>query len=200
VQISKLQPKAKNFLVMIISFNGDEGSGKSTIAKKVAEAIGYPRYYMGQIFRDMAAKRGLTLVEYLKLGETDPNIDKEVDDYLLKLAEEQSNFIIESRTAWHLIPHSLKIYLEVDEREGAKRIFKELQENNSRNEDKKVDSIEDVLKSNQRRKETDDLRYKKYYGIDIRDPKNYDFVLDTTNLSREEVLDKTMAFVKERLN
>lgn len=185
---------------MIISFNGDEGSGKSTIAKKVAEAIGYPRYYMGQIFRDMAAKRGLTLVEYLKLGETDPNIDKEVDDYLLKLAKEQSNFIIESRTAWYLIPHSLKIYLEVDEREGAKRIFKELQENNSRNEDKKVDSIEDVLKSNQRRKETDDLRYKKYYGIDIRDPKNYDFVLDTTNLSREEVLDKTMAFVKERLN
>lgn len=181
---------------MIISFNGDEGSGKSTIAQKVADDLDYPRHYMGQIFRDMAKKRGLTLVEYLKLGETDPQVDKEVDDYLLKLAEEKKDFVIESRTAWHLIPTSLKIYLKVDEEEGAKRIFKELQKNNSRNEDVKVDSVERVLASNHRRKETDDLRYKKYYGIDIRDPKNYDFVLDTTNLSKDEVFEKVLDFVK----
>jgi len=182
---------------MIISFNGDEGSGKSTIAQKVSEALGYPRYYMGQIFRDMAKKRGLALVEYLKLGETDPKVDKEVDEYLLKLAKEQTNFVIESRTAWHLIPDSLKIYLRVDEKEGAKRIFKELQKENSRNEDVEVDSIENVIASNRKRRETDDLRYKKYYGIDIRDPKNYDFVLDTTKLPREEVFKKTIAFVKK---
>ncbi|HLM83694.1 MAG TPA: cytidylate kinase family protein [Candidatus Bathyarchaeia archaeon] len=182
---------------MIISFNGDEGSGKSTIAEKVAQELGYPRYYMGQIFRDMAKKRGLSLVEYLKLGETDPNVDKEVDDYLLQIARGSSDFVIESRTAWHLIPQSLKIYLKVKEEEGAKRIFKQLQEKNSRNEDKKIDSIESVLASNRTRKETDDLRYKKYYGIDIRNPKNYDFVLDTTNLSPEEVFQKTISFIKE---
>ncbi|MDD3487002.1 MAG: AAA family ATPase [Candidatus Moranbacteria bacterium] len=185
---------------MIISFNGDEGSGKSTIAKKIAEAIEYPRYYMGQIFRDMAAKRNMTLVEYLKLGETDPSVDKEVDDHLLKLSNEQKDFVIESRTAWHLIPNSLKIYLSVDEKEGATRIFKELQEKNSRNEDSQIDSIENVLASNRRRRETDDLRYKKYYGINIRDLGNYDFVLDTTNLSPSEVFEKTLAFVKSRLS
>lgn len=187
---------------MIISFNGDEGSGKSTIAKKVAEEFGYPRYYMGQIFRDMAKKRGLTIVEYVKLGESDPQVDKEVDDYLLGLAKKENDFVIESRTAWHLIPNSLKIYLKVDEKEGARRIFKQLQEenDNSRNEIKKFESLEDIIENIRQRRETDDLRYKKYYGINIRDPKNYGLYLDTTKLSREEVFEKVMELITSRIN
>lgn len=185
---------------MIISFNGDEGSGKSTIAKLVAAEFNYPRYYMGQIFRDMAAKRNLTLVEYLKLGETDPAIDKEVDDYLINLSQKESNFIIESRTAWHFIPTSLKIYLSVDEKEGANRVFKELQKENERNEVKGDFSLEDVLKKIKERRVTDDARYLKYYHIDIRDKKNYDFILDTTNLSKEEVFDKVMEFIHLKNN
>ncbi len=180
---------------MIISINGDEGSGKSTVAKKLAIVLGLPRYYMGQILRDMAKKRNLSLVEYLKIGETDPSVDREVDNYLLELANREKSFIIESRTAWHLIPDSIKIYFQVDEIEGAKRIFKELQESNTRNEDKKTGTLEEVLESNRRRRETDDFRYQKYYGINIRDPKNYDFVLDTTRLTREEVLNKTLEFI-----
>lgn len=187
---------------MIISFNGDEGSGKSTIAKKVAEALGYPRYYMGQIFRDIAKNKGMTIAEYVKTGEEDPNVDKEVDNYLLSLAQKQTNFVAESRTAWHLIPDSLKIYLEVDEREGAKRIFKQLKEetDNSRNEMKEASTLEAVLKNIRRRRETDDLRYKKYYGINIRDPKNYDLFLDTTKLSREEVFERVLDFINKRIN
>ena len=187
---------------MIISFNGDEGSGKSTIAEKVSQEIGYPRYYMGQIFRDMAKKKGMTIAEYVKSGEEDPSVDKEVDDYLLGLAQKQADFVIESRTAWHLIPDSLKIYLKVDEKEGAKRIFKQLKKetDNSRNEIKEVNAVEDVLENIRRRRETDDLRYKKYYGINIRDPKNYDLFLDTTKLSREEVFEHVINFINKRIN
>jgi len=185
---------------MVISFNGDEGSGKSTIAKLVAAKLDWPRYYMGQIFRDMAAKRNLTVVEYAKLGETDPSIDKEVDDYLIDLSKKESDLIIESRTAWHFIPQSLKIYLKVDEKEGAARVFKELQEENKRNEIKGDFSLEDVLKKIRERRATDNARYMKYYAIDIRDEKNYDFVLDTTKLSKEEVFDKVMDFISLKNN
>lgn len=184
---------------MIISFNGDEGSGKSTIAKLVSVELDYPRYYMGQIFRDMAAKRNMTLVEYLKLGETDSSVDKEVDDYLIDLSKKESDFVIESRTAWHFIPQSIKIYLCVDENEGAKRIFKELQKENQRNEITGTFSLEDILKKIQERRLTDDTRYMKYYGINIRDEKNYDFALDTTNLSKEEVFEKVMGFIKQQV-
>lgn len=185
---------------MIISFNGDEGSGKSTIAKLVSAKLDYPRYYMGQIFRDMAAKRNLTLVEYLKLGETDPSIDKEVDDYLIDLSKKESDFVIESRTAWHFIPQSLKLYLHVDEEEGAKRVFSDLQKENQRNEIKGDFSLDDILKKIRDRRETDDARYMKYYGIDIRDEKNYDLVLDTTDLSIEEVFEKVMGFISLKLD
>jgi cytidylate kinase len=184
---------------MIITFSGDEGSGKSTVAKKIAATINYPRYYMGQIFRDIAKKKGLTLVEYVKLGETDPNVDKEVDDYLLALAKKEKDSIIEGRVAWHLIPESLKIYFKVDENEGARRIFLELNKENQRNEIQGEATLEKIITKARDRRATDDKRYKKYYGINIRDAKNYDFVLDTTDLSIEEVFEETLKFIKTKL-
>lgn len=186
---------------MIISFCGDEGSGKSTIAKKIAETIGYPRYYMGQIFRDMAKKRGMTVAGYSEFVKKDPEVDREIDDYIVKLANEQSDFVIESRTAWYFAPKSLKIYLKVSDEEGAKRIFKQLQEQeeDSRNEADKNATYDDILQNIRNRRENDDKRYKKFYDINIRDPKNYDLILDTTNLSREEVFEQILAFVKKNL-
>lgn len=185
---------------MIITLNGSEGSGKTTIAKKISEELGYKRYTTGEIFRAMAKKRNLTVVEYVKLGEIDPKIDKEVDDYVVELSKKEDNFILDSRLAWYFIPNSLKIYLEVDAYEGAKRVFNELQKDSSRNELKNIPkSIDEVLLKIRERQKTDDLRYMQYYKVNIRDKKNYDFVVDTTNLSREEVFEKTISFIKKNL-
>jgi cytidylate kinase len=180
---------------MIITFNGDEGSGKSTVAQKIAEFLDIPRFYMGQIFRDVAKKKGLTLVEYLKSGETNPDVDKEVDEYMYQLSQKNNNCVIEGRTAFHIIPHSLKIYLKVDLTEGAERVYNQLQEEDSRNEIKNEVTLEKVISKIKERRETDNKRYKMYYGIDIRDENNYDFILDTTQLSREEVFKKIEEFV-----
>lgn len=172
---------------MIISLSGALGSGKSTIAQMLADKLGWPRYYIGGLRREKAQARGLTLAEYNQLGEVDPATDQEVDIYQAALGREQDNFIVEGRTSWHFIPHSFKIYLDVEGREGAKRIFKSLQVKNNRNEDKNLTSIEAVWQSNQNRVASDKLRYQKYYNIDVYDPKNYDFYLDTTNLTPNEV-------------
>lgn len=185
---------------MIITLNGDEGAGKSTAAKKIAAELGFAFYNTGQIFRDLAKKRNLTLVEYLKLGETDSSIDREVDDFVVALSNKEDNFIIDSRMAWHFIPKSLKIYLTVDNIEGAKRIYHNLQGENSRNEIKNNASLEELVEKIKERRETDGKRYKMYYGVDIREEKNYDFVLDTTNLERNEVFDKVMGFIKTSTN
>jgi len=185
---------------MIISLSGAPGSGKSTIAKMLAEKLGWPRYYMGGLRREAAKKRGLSLAEYNKLGETDEATDKEVDEYQRELGEKQDNFIIEGRTSWYFIPHSLKIYLDVSQEAGAKRIFSNLKEKNDRNEDDNLHSWQDVLRSAQTRIASDNRRYQQYYQIDVYDKGNYDFYLDTTELDQNQVFQAVLAFVNSRLD
>jgi cytidylate kinase len=185
---------------MIISFSGAPGSGKSTIAQMLADKLAWSRYYMGGLRREEAKKRGMTLEEYNKLGEEDPATDKEIDEYVESLGRNNDNFIIEGRTCWYFIPHSLKIYLDVDKEAGAKRIFSSLQRKNDRNEASDLKSWQDVLDSNERRIASDNTRYRKYYGINAYDPKNYDFYLDTTNLTPEEVFQSVYEQVKNNLD
>lgn len=190
--------KLNNF---IISFNGQEGSGKSTIAKLVAEKLGWPRYYMGQMVRDMAAEKNMTLLEFRKVCDNDPNFDKKVDDHIVKLSEQQDEFVIESRTAWHFIPDSLKIYLKVDPKVAAERIFKALMEENNRgNEDTNLNTVENILESILKRRSEDSERYFSLYGIHQDDEKNYDLIVDTTNLPVDKVFSKVMDFIESKNN
>ncbi len=185
---------------MIISLSGAPGSGKSTVAKMLSAELSWPRYYMGGLRREAAKKRGMTLADYNKLGETDSVTDKEVDEYQKELGQKEDNFVIEGRTSWYLIPHSLKIYLDVSPEEGGRRIFDSLQRNNDRNEGEGLDSVEAVIESNKKRVISDNIRYHKYYNIDVYDFKNYDFYLDTTNLTPDEVFQSVYNFVKTNLD
>lgn len=182
---------------MIISISGAPGAGKSTISKKLAEELGWPRYYIGGLRRQKAQERGMTLAEYNKLGETDPSTDLEVDRYQEELGKTQDNFIIEGRTSWYFIPHSLKLYFDVEEKEGAKRIYRELQDKNERNEGERPESVEQVLKNIRERNASDRKRYWKYFGIDADNKENFDHIIDTTDLSPEEVLEKAYRIIKK---
>ena len=185
---------------MIISLSGAPGSGKSTVAQMLADRLGWPRYYMGGLRREAAQKRGLSLAEYNKLGETDVSTDKEVDEYQRELGTKEDNFVIEGRTSWYFIPHSLKVYLDVSPGAGAKRIFGSLQHKNTRNEGENLKTWQDVLASNSARTTSDKRRYRQYYDIEVYDPKNYDFYLDTTNLTPQQVFSQTLEWVQERLD
>jgi CMP/dCMP kinase len=184
---------------MIISLSGSQGSGKSTVAKKLANKLNWPRYYMGAMRREAAAKRGMTLAEYNKLGEVDFSTDKEVDEYQRELGEKKDNFIIEGRTSWYFIPHSFKIYLEVELEVGAKRIWNHLKMDNKRNEDINLRNIQEMIESLKKRQISDKKRYLKYYNINVNDKKHYDFILNTTNLSIEEVFLHVFQEVEKRL-
>lgn len=184
---------------MVITINGTPGSGKSSVAKKLSKKLNWPRYYGGGIRRLKAKSMRLTLAEFNKLGETDNFTDFEVDKYLKQVAKKHPNSVIESRTAWYFIPNSIKIYLDVDERIGAKRVFAELKKYNKRNEDKKLHTTQDVLISHKRRKLSDYKRYKKYYHFNLFDKKNYDFILDTTNLNKKQVFNEVYKYIRNRL-
>jgi len=190
----------KRQINMIISLSGAPGSGKSTIAQMLADKLNWPRYYIGGLRREKAKEKGMTLAEYNKLGETDSVTDQEVDLYQRDLGKSRDNFVIEGRTSWYFIPHSLKIYLDVNLEEGAKRIFANLQRKNERNEDINLNNWQDVMRSNINRLESDKIRYRKYYNIEVYEKNNYDFYLDTTNLAPEEVFKAVISYVETSLD
>ncbi len=54
---------------MIIAIHGQAGSGKSSISKLLARRLGYKRYSVGGLRREIAKKHGLTLAQLNKVGE-----------------------------------------------------------------------------------------------------------------------------------
>ena len=181
---------------MIISISGFPGAGKSTVAEALARDLNMERFYMGQILRDKAKSMSITIEQLLGLANNDGGIiDREVDHYVEELGRTRDNFIIESRTAWHLIPQSIKIYVDVSLDEAAKRIWKDRQFNRDRNELAAKD-IEELKSQILDRVQLEKERYAKYYGIDSFDKSNFDFVINTDQIPPEEVTKRIIEFLK----
>lgn len=175
---------------MIITISGKAGSGKSTIAKLVAKKLGLKDYSTGDFMRQMAKKRKISLLKLSKIAERDKTIDKELDERQIKLGK-QDNFVIDGRLSAFFIPHAqFKIFLDCDDKTRAKRVLKDLRV------EEKSKNINEMLKKIKQREDSERKRYKKYYGYDYHDKKNYDYVVDTTNLSVDEVLDEVLVVVK----
>lgn len=182
---------------MIISISGLPGSGKSTIAKMLAEKLGFERFYMGAIMRQIADDKGITLLDLMKRAETDSSIDEDVDKYVTDLGKQKDDFIIESRTAFYFIPQSFKVFVKVDFDEAAKRIWKDLQKNtDDRKTEERAKSVEELIEKLKERNEVDIARYQKYYGFDFTNESNYDFVINSTNLPPEEVFERVLSKVE----
>jgi len=178
---------------MIITISGDPGSGKSTVAKAIAEKLKIKHLSAGDFMRELAAERKMTILELTQKAEKDQSIDKEIDERTKKLAE-QDNFIIDSRLAWYFIPKSLKIYLKCSADEAAKRVFTQkrggIEAENISLEQTKANII--------KREQSEIKRYKKYYSVDFKKEENYDFVLDTTKLTIPEAIDEVLEFVESK--
>ncbi len=180
---------------MIITFGGSPGSGKSTMATRLAKALGYRRFYMGQLFRDAAKKHGMTMHEFGQYCEIHPEMDRKVDAYQAKLGTRYKDLVVEGRTSYHFIPHAVKIYLYAVTRVGAQRIYEDLKKNTTRNEVREVKSLASLERSVKRRIVSERRRYQKWFGINPFLKSNYDLYVDTTKLDKEKVYAKIVSFL-----
>ena len=177
---------------MKIVIGGDIGSGKTSIGKLLSQHYQYPFISVGGIRRKLARERGITIQEFNKIGEVDPKTDEIPDEYQKKLGKSEKDFVFEGRLSWYFIPNAIKIFLKVDKKIGAKRIIQE-----KRDSEAKVKTMEEQIKLNKERFKSDTKRYLKIYNIkNYLDPKNFDIVLDTTHLNKEQVLQKVLQEIK----
>ena len=100
---------------------------------------------------------------------------------------------MDTRMGFSFIPDSIKIFLTVSDGEAAKRIFKEGREKEKENID--FDATYENIK---RRRESEKKRYMEYYKVDYEEPDNYDLVIDTTDMTIEEVVNQIIEFIKTR--
>ena len=178
---------------MIITISGKPGSGKSTVANIISDKLKLNNYSIGDLRGSMALDMGITIDDLNKVGEKDEFTDKEADEYQEKLGKEKDNFVIDGRLSYYFIPHSVRIFLDVDITVGAQRIF------SIRREDEKDEkSIEELKKRLAKRVKSDHKRYQKYYGINFESKENFDLIIDTTNISPEKTADKIIKFIEQK--
>ena len=168
---------------MKITLAGAPGSGKSTLRQLLADHYGLEVKAVGDFMRQVAQRYGYTditafLVEYVTHH---PEIDHEVDEEQREYGATHGRFVLDSHIGFHFVPDSLKIRLECDVEEAARRILAAKRTTES------AASLEQAVEANRQREDTMHRNFLNLYGVDIHEDANFDIVVDTTSLRPEEV-------------
>ena len=173
---------------MRILLSGLSGTGSTTAAKRIAADFNLAYVYGGQIFRNLAVERGVSLEELAESLEHDQETEREIDRRLIAAGMNDS-VLIESRTIGWIFPREIptvRIWLLCDLSERLRRV--RAREHHPR-------SAENLL----RREASDNRRYRELYGIEEEDYSPFDLVVDTTTMPVDEVVAQIESFVRERI-
>lgn len=190
---------------MIITIAGPPGSGKDTVAnlliKKInGKGLEYELLSIGDLRRVAAIEKGMTIEEFNEWSLKNPKEgDEYFDEFQKKHAKKTSDFVLVSRLGWHLIPHSFKIYIDVEPYEGARRIFEQKKADQNNRNEYVCKSIEEQQKIDMKRIESDKKRYQTLYNINPYEKKNYDFIIDSTNIKPGKIVLQIFNKIKNEL-
>jgi cytidylate kinase len=172
---------------LVVCISGMAGTGKSTLAKKLAKKYHLSYYSGGDALKALAAEAGYDAsshgwwespegLRFLEKREKDLKFDKAVDNKLVEYAK-QGNVLLDSWTMPWLLKTGFKIWLAASVEKRAERI--------ARRDRFTVKEALEVLKEKEAR--TKNI-YKTLYGFELgEDFEPFNLVLDTDNLNADEV-------------
>ena len=179
----------------IISIAGDLASGKGTVSLLLKEKLNYEIYSNGEYFRRLAKENNMSVTEFNEYIKKHPEIDRQIEKSAGEYVRTHDNVIIDARLGWYVAPFSYKIYLKVDIDEAARRAFLD-------DKRKSTESFQSIAVQRWYAPRLNN-RYYNLYNVRKDDIKNYDLVVDTTNLTPEEVcniiLDKYSLWKKDKI-
>lgn len=143
--------------------------------------------------REMAAERGVSILEFSRSAEERDTIDREIDARTARLATESDDFVMDARLGWHFAPKSVKIFLDVDPKVAARRVYEA-----ARGSEHENVSLEDTQAAIDSRTESERKRYMTYYDLDYTDHSHFDLVVDTSPLSIDQVVQTILDHVADR--
>lgn len=162
---------------MIITIGGLAGTGTTTLAEKLSEKLDIPYISAGFVFREMAAEKGMSVLEFSEFAEGNDDIDKEIDRRQAEKAKSAENLIIEGRLSAYFVDNAdLRLWLITPFDVRSKRI--------SQREDKSVDVAKSEIIN---RENSEALRYKEIHNIDISNMDIYDLIINSDSFDPESI-------------
>lgn len=164
---------------MLLTVSGPPGGGKSTTAAGLAGRFDLEHVSGGDIFRELAADRGMSLAEFNELAETDDDIDRDLDRRLYEIARERDGLVLESRLAGWLAADQadFRFWLDAPLTVRAERVA-----------DRENKPVAVAREETREREASEALRYDEYYGIDIADLSIYDLVVNTARWEPDTIV------------
>ena len=185
---------------MIITITGKPCSGKSPACDHFCKTHNFDYVGAGNFFRSIAQKKGYSTVTNFQKPEQTKEVDEAIDSALTEIGIVRRNedVIIDGRTAWHFIPHSFKVYVDVDWVSAGKRLLEE------KRETEPAKDLDEAINMLQSRHNNEIARYKALYNIDCLNMNNYDLVLNSTGKTTEqlsnEIYKAYQKFLKNKAN
>jgi len=172
---------------LFITVSGPPGCGATSLCTRLSEAMDCPYVSGGDIFRDIAQERDMTLTQLSAKAQESDEIDRELDRYLREVAEEwgatNEPFILESRLAGWIAGDraDLRIYLDAPPEVRKERVS-----------DREETAAEMAV-----REAGEAGRYESYYEIDSEELGFYDLHLNTARWGQTGVFEVVRAAIEQ---
>ena len=167
--------------MVVIVISGKPGSGKSTMAKTIADRYDIKHVSAGDIMRNEAKElgfqtKGVGFLKFHQFADVNEEIDLRVDEIIKKQAK-RGEVVIDGWLAGHTVENAdIKVYLRTPEEVAAERVSK-----------REGITVENALELNKEREMENLERWKRLYGIDVSDLSPYNIIIDTSLWSIEEM-------------
>jgi cytidylate kinase len=162
---------------LLITVSGPPGCGATTLCTQLADAIGCPYISGGDIFRDLADKRGLTLTQLTAKAQESDELDRALDERIQNIAEKWGTAnkpcVLESRLAGWIAGSRADLRIWLD---APVEVRKE-----------RVSDREETVAEMQVREFSEAQRFDSYYEVDLNDREFYDIHLNTARWSKRSV-------------
>lgn len=182
--------------MVTIIISGMSASGKTTLAKIIADRFALKYYGGGEALKEIAIENGFNAVgddwwdtseglDFLKQRENNFEFDKKIDKKLIELAK-TGNVVISSYVLPWIYDGGLNFWINASTKTRADRMS--VRDNTSVSDSVKVVKIRD---------ECNISLYKQLYDIDLNsDFSVFDYKLSTDNLSKEEIFEIAATIIK----
>ncbi|MBC64248.1 MAG: hypothetical protein CMB15_01230 [Euryarchaeota archaeon] len=178
-------------ILVKITVSGPPGSGTSTLVERLAVENSWSSLNGGDIFRNEAKNRELTVGEFSDLCKSNLEVDKSLDDTLKnEISNPNGSEIIESRLsgwwAYQMEIDCIRVWVNVSPEECARRI-----------QNREGGTFENQLSISQQRQIDDKERYRILYDIDLDDMSPYTLIIDADDITADEVFLLVQSEIKE---